>query len=29
MESGEEPAAVGWTLGKNGRETVDEDSGCA
>ena len=25
-EAGEEPAKVGWTRGKNGRQTVDEES---
>ena len=28
-EAGEELAKVGWTCGKNGRGTVDEESGCA
>ena len=28
-EAGEEPAKVGWTGGKNGRGTIDEESGCA
>ena len=27
-EAGEELAKVGWTRGKNGRGTVDEESGC-
>ena len=27
-EAGEEPAKVGWTCGKNGRGTVDEESIC-
>ena len=28
-EAGEEPVKVGWTRGKNGRGTVDEESKCA
>ena len=28
-EAGEEPAKVGWTCGKNGRGTIDEESGCS
>ena len=28
-EAGEEPAKVGWTGGKNGKGTIDEESGCA
>ena len=28
-EAGEEPAKVGWTCGKNGRGTIDEERGCA
>ena len=27
-KSNEEPPKVGWRCGKNGRETVDEESGC-
>ena len=27
-EAGEELAKVGWTCGNNGRETVNEESGC-
>ena len=27
-EAGEETAKVGWTCGKNGRGTVDEESRC-
>ena len=26
-EAGEEPTKVGWTRGKNGRGTIDEESG--
>ena len=29
MEADELPVTVGWTRGKNGRGTVDEESGCA
>ena len=29
ISSDEEPAKVGWTHGKYGRRTVDEESGCA
>ena len=28
-EAGEEPAKVGWTCGKNGTGTIDEEIGCA
>lgn len=28
-EAGEEPITMGWAHGKNGRETVNEESGCA
>ena len=28
-EAGEEPEKVGWTCGKTGRGTVDEESGCS
>ena len=28
-EAGEELVKVGWTRGKNGRGTVDKESGCA
>ena len=28
-EAGEEAAKVGWTCGKNGRGTIDEESGCS
>ena len=27
-EAGEESAKVGWKCGKNGRGTIDEESGC-
>ena len=28
-EAGEKPAKVGWTCGKSGNGTIDEESGCA
>ena len=28
-EAGEEPAEVGWTRGKSGRGTADDEGGCA
>ena len=28
-EVGEEPGKVGWSCGRNGRGTIDEESGCA